>query len=47
MSTTLLFDTSNLKLLISNLKVGLHLFKGFRSNGVDPERFLTLGEMEP
>jgi hypothetical protein len=45
-SATLLFDTSNPK-SSSNLTGGLHLFKGVRSNGVNSEGSLTLGEMEP
>lgn len=47
MSTTLLFDTSNLKLLIGYDKMSFHLFKGLGGNNVNSKSLLTLGETEP
>lgn len=47
MSSTLLLDTSGLKVLICNLKVGPHLFQCLGRNGINSEFFLGLSEAEP
>lgn len=47
MSSTLLLDTSNLKILICDLKVGPHLFQCLGRDFVNSEFSLALSEAEP
>lgn len=47
MSTTLLLHTRNLKVLIRNLKMSLHLLQGLIGNGIDAKLLLALCEAEP
>ena len=44
MSTALLLNTGNLKVLICDRKVSPHLPQSFIGNCINPELFLTLGE---
>lgn len=47
MSSALLFDASNLKVLIRDHKVGLHLLQCLGRDGVDSKLALALSEAEP
>ena len=47
MSPTLLLDTSNLKVVICDLKVSPHLFQCLGRDGVNSEFSLALSEPEP
>lgn len=47
MSSTLLLNTSNLKVLISEYKVGPHLLQCLRRDGLNSEFFLALSEAKP
>lgn len=47
MSSTLLLNTSNLKVLICDLKVGPHLFQCLRRDCVNSKFSLALSEAEP
>jgi hypothetical protein len=47
MSANLLLDPGNVKVLIGDLEVGLHLLERLVGDGVDTELLLTLGEAEP
>ena len=44
MSTALLLNTGNLKVLIGDRKVSPHLLQSFVGNRINPKFFLTLGE---
>lgn len=47
MSTALLLNSSNLKVLIGDRKVSPHLLQRFVGDGIDPKLLLALGETEP
>ena len=47
MSSTLLLNTSSLKVLIGDCKVGPHLLQCLVRDGVNAEFFLALGKAEP
>ena len=47
MSTALLLNTGNLKVLVSDGKMRPHLLQSFVGNRVNPELLLTLSETEP
>ena len=44
MSTALLLNTGNLKVLIGDRKVSPHLLQSLIGNRINPKLFLTLGE---
>jgi hypothetical protein len=47
MSTALLLNTGNFKVLVRDGKVSPHLLQSFIGNGINPKLFLTLSETKP
>lgn len=47
MTSNPLLDTRSFKVLVGHDKVSLHLFQSLRSNGIDAQLVLSLGQTQP